>query len=383
MSVVAAAGQRADAAPCATIGANQIQVDGMLGDWSSVRAHQVGRRAADASFKLRCAHDGSRLLLAFHIRDDHVIRFRNTQPARNDHLIVKLWTGNPRRAIQLQLFPGVDKIQPVRRWAGGRVPRDVRIEDTLQRDGWSAEVVIPFRRLQGLSKFSPGVRAEIVYRDFDIGRGKRRTEFRELLQFPGAAAQLRAFLAAAKLHHTDIRSDRLINVDSRPGPERVVIAGTIVGVITDQFTFLQLPVKTRRDLKSVKLIDLAGAGRHAIVAEYRQHGNGGSRDVVGVWYVGDNGNFDRTLAFEVRKQKGRNVIANKWKLTRPGQHRRARRRGGFDILHTAGKATGWDEDNYFVSPARDVNPILLPWSDDTATVYYFTGTRVGVSKKTR
>ncbi len=380
----AAGAAQAKPRTCSKITGNEISVDGMLDDWSSVRAHQVGRRRSDASFKMRCAHDGRRLFLSFHIRDGHVIRFKNTVPGKNDHLIVKLRVGNSRRSVNLRLFPGVDKIKPRRFWSKRRVPRDVKIEDTMQQRGWSVEIIIPFRRLAGLTKFSPNISADIVYKDFDIGHGKKQVAFRDKLQFPGAASQLRGFLRSTKLRRSQIHTDKLVNVDSKRGPERVVIGGLYVGVISDSFTYMRLPAQSKKDVKSVRVIDLAGKGRHAILAEYRQHGNGGSRDVVAVWYVMNSGKIRRVLAFEVRKAKGGNVLANKWKLTRPGKHRRIRRRRrGYDILVTAGKAKGWDEDNYFIAPSRDVNPILLPWSDDTSSVYTFSGTRANVAKKTR
>jgi len=383
---VALSSSIADAKPrtCTTVKANQIQVDGMLDDWSGVRRHQIGRRGADGSFVLRCAIDGRRLYLSLNVRDEHVIRFRNTKPARNDHVTLKL-TVPGSKAISLRLFPGVDKVKPRRFWAGRRVPRDVKIEDTLQKRGWSVEITIPFRRMRGLTKMTPALIANIVLRDYDIGRGKRRTTFADKLTFPGAAAQMRSFLRAAKLTRRQITLDKLVNMNSKRGPERVLVGGNVVGVLGDSFNYMRLPVRTARDVKKVRVVDLAGKGRHAIIVEYRQFGAGGSRDIVGVWYASDSGSINRVLAFEVRQQKGSNILRNTWKLTRPGKNRRLRRRRrrGRDIVVKAGKATGWDEDNYFIRPSRDVNPILLPWSDDTSSVYYFTGTRANVAKKTR
>jgi len=379
----AAAPAAANGPTCRALGSAGIQIDGMLGDWSRIRAHRVS--GGDGSFAVRCAHDAHRLYLSVNVRDGHVIRFRNTAPRRNDHLTVKLWVGSARHAITLRLFPGVNKIKPRRFWNGHRVPRDVRIEDTMQRNGWSAEVSIPFRRIRGLHKLIPGVSAHIVYADYDIGIGRKQRAFRGTLRLPGAAAQMRAFLRTTKLSRGQVRIDRLVNVNSDRAPERVVVGGKIVGVISDSFSYMNLPVRSAKDIAKVRLVDLAGRGRYAIVAQYRQYGGKGSRDVVGVWYVRDSGNIERVLAFEVRVQQGNKVLRNNWKLTRPGRNRRLRhrRRRGHDVVVTAGKATNWDEDSYFLKPSRDVNPILLPWSDDKSSVYVFRGTRVSVAKKTR
>lgn len=367
---------------CIKLGSAGIQIDGMLGDWSRIRAYRAS--SGDGGFAVRCAHDGRRLYVSVNVRDGHVIRFRNTVARRNDHLTLKLWAQSPRRAIKLRLFPGVDKIKPRRFWNGRRLPRGVRVEDTRQRRGWSAELVIPFRRIPGLHSRLPGVSAHIVYADYDIGRGRKQRVFRGQLRLPGAEAQMRAFLRATKLSRGQIRINRLVNVDSNRTPERVIVGGKIVGVIGDSFTYMTLPVAKAKDIAKVRVLDLAGRGRYAILAQYRQYGANGSRDVVGVWYVRDSGNIERVVAFEVRVQQGNKVLQNKWKLTRPGKHRRLRRRRrGYDIVVTAGKATNWDEDSYFLKPSRDVNPILLPWSDDKASVYVFRGTKVTIAKKIR
>jgi hypothetical protein len=106
------------------------------------------------------------------------------------------------------------------------------------------------------------------------------------------------------------------------------------------------------------------------VTEYREHGGGGSRDVVAVWALGANGSFARVLAVEVRKQLGGNSLANTWRLE-PRTGKRGKRLPGQQLVVEAGEVVGWDEDSFDDVPPEDMRPILTPWAEQTTAVYYF------------
>jgi hypothetical protein len=142
-------------------------------------------------------------------------------------------------------------------------------------------------------------------------------------------------------------------------------------------------VASPTDVLKVELADLRGDGTLSIITELRQHGNGGSRDVVVIWQVTGNNSFERVLAFETRKARGDRVLVNRWSLAAKGALRRTKRerqrttkrRGGHDLLIevSEGDVTGWDAQSFREAPAQDVRPILTPWSEQTSAVYYFAG----------
>jgi len=365
----------ADSLTCARIADDVVMVDGMLDDWKGIRCNRVGGKDLDRSFDLRCAYDQTRLFVSVNIRDQRIRRTKKAKAKSEDHLDIRLSAGSASPTV-LRMFPGFSSVAPKRTWGSGKVPKQIEVEDTRQRSGWSAEAAIPLKKIRGWASGTPALTARVAYSDGD-GGGKIAgvAAFDGMLQFSAAAASFRSFLRAAKLRRSDIRLDVMADVDGMPGAERVVAGGRVIGILTDEFSYMTLPVKSGADVIKYKVADLAGEGTSAIIAHYREHGGMGSREVVGIWYAAGSG-FDRVLAFEVKKQVGDRVLSNRWSLVRKGKHRKRQRgetKRGFDILVEANEADGWDEDNYEETPARDLKPILLPWEDQTSAVYYFQG----------
>ena len=212
--------------------------------------------------------------------------------------------------------------------------------------------------------------------DVDRPGGKAgRVGFRGRLQFAQSAANFAAFLRATGLSRGDLDVDVLADVDPGAGPERVVAGGTVIGVISDGFTYMSLPVASADDVLEVRVVDFDGSGRKGILGRYRQFGNGGSREVVAVWFAKGDGGFEQAIAFEVGKAMGERSLRSDWELVPRGTLRgKGRRQRGKDILVHAAEATGWDEGSYREAPAPDVRPILLPWGDKPAELHYFEGT---------
>ena len=353
---------------CDQVAADMFGIDGMLDDWSELRSHKSG--GADGGFELRCAYDDDNFYVSIDVSDSAIRRTGRSQ----DNLVIEIAVGPTGKAATLQLFPGYKGDKPKRKWLGGKVPKWLEVEDTNQSKGWSMEAAIPLKRLAGWGPHSPALCARIVYSDADWDGDKASVvTFKGTLHLSAARSALRGFMKAARLSRRDIRVDVLADVNGSPGVERVIAGGSVIGVITDSFAFMTLPVASADDVIGVKVVDLAGEGTAAIIAHYRQRGNGGAREVVAVWYVGAGG-FEQLLAFEVRKQLGELVLANKWYLAPRGKFRKGKtQKAGHDIVVEATTATGWDEDNYEEIPAPDVKPILLPWEDQTSAVYYFEG----------
>lgn len=378
---LAAPAAHAGSLSCERVEADFFEIDGMLDDWSGVRARRAGGNRAQGSFDLRCAFDDERLYLAVDVRDDVMLRTAGAKPSSEDNLAFDLRIGKQGTPLVVRAFPAGSRQKPVRRLGRGKLPRWIAIEDSGRPRGFAVELALPLARIPGYGRGTPALTARVAFVDGDV-YGKKAgagATFAGRLHLAGGGGLAGKFLAAAGLTWKDIKLDRIANVDDDKGAERVMWGGAVIGVITDRFNYFSLPVKSGADVARVRLVDFEGKGRHYLVAEFRQYGNGGSRDVVGVWrYTGVT--FVRMLGFEVGKSLGANSLSNRWSLVPRGKHRPGKKRrfkGGVDILVEAGKAVGWDEDDYPLQPATDVRPILLPWDDQTTAVYWIEGGVIG------
>jgi hypothetical protein len=369
----------ADTHTCDQVEAETFEIDGMMDDWGGLRAHTTGA-SDDGKYELRCAYDDTHMYLSFDVRDQRIMRARKAKASTDDNLTVKLTVGDG-KAGTLRIFPGDEDEKPVYRWNNKKTPKWLKVADSLQPNGWSAEMSWSLKKVTGWSRGTPAVNAHIAYNDKDGKKAKHKVlDFHGVLEFSGGAELMKSFLRAAGLKKKHVRLDVLADVDGSKGAERVVWAGKIIGVLSDTFTYMELPVKKRKDVKKVKVVDLRGDGTSSIVVLYRERGNGGTRDLVTVFNPNGTGGFDRLLAFEVRKSMDGNKLVNSWSLEPRGKYRNKNRKGkkrGYDIVVRADREpVGWDEDNYYEQPAPDVNSILLPWVDDVSAVYYFDGNAV-------
>lgn len=365
---------------CDVAEAGVITVDGLLDEWRGTSAHDVRGLSRDASFSVRCARDVRRLYVAIAVRDQKLVRRRGKQARarQEDNLHIRL-SAIGGRAGELQVFPGVDGIEPVRTWRGGALPGWLEIEDTLQENGWSVELSVPLGKVPRLGKGAPGLKARVSYWDADgPGQGGKRdaATFDGMLTFRAAADLFTSFLQATNLSPGDVRMDVFADVDGATGVERVVAGGTVLGVLGEGFGYLTLPVQSARDVSRVEVVDLRGDGISSILTVLRQHGNGGSRDLLVVWGVSGRGTFERILAAEVRKEMGGKVLANRWSLVPKGALRgEAAQDQGRDLLIEVSEADvqGWSADSFREVPAADAHTILVPWSGQTSAVFSFEG----------
>jgi hypothetical protein len=95
---------------------------------------------------------------------------------------------------------------------------------------------------------------------------------------------------------------------------------------------------------------------------YREHGGGGSRDVLAV-FVLRGGGFARLFAHEIAKQVGDARLENRWEL------RKAKR--GRELVITPGEVRGFSAATWNETPAEDMAPILLPWGEKKQEVWRF------------
>lgn len=361
---------------CPRVADGAVVADGLLDDWRGFRPRRAGSGGANRSFDLRCAYDARRLYVALDVRDDRVIRTGRGDRRREDSVLVRLRVPGA-RATSIRVFPGTRGFKP--RITGAR--RGVEVGDSLQPNGFSVEVAIPLAGLAGWGRTVPALAADLRFADVDAARRgvEGGARFRGRLHFSGAAAVFSAFLQATGLGRGSLRLDTVADVDLGRGPERVVAGGSIVGVISDSFVYMQLPVASPADVLAVKVVNFDGRGRSQILAHYRQRGNG-SREVVAVWNVGDGDRFEKLLAVEVKKELGANALSTRWSLEKAGTLRPARRgTRGVDLVLEAEDAIGFTASSYNEMRATDAKPILLPWSEAPTMVYWFDGDELGGS----
>jgi hypothetical protein len=353
---------------CPLVGGGLIQVDGLLDDWPAVRPVTKGAAdARDAAVAVRCAYDETTLFVAVDVTDDRLIRSKKGRAAQ-DRLVLSL--GDAR----LELLPASGEVPLVARWLDVKKGPPLEVADSLQKAGFSIELSLPLARVPGWSRGAPAVPAELWFHDADQHTANRIEDVVAtgplLLVFEAAARTLQAFLAEVGARRSDLTLDELADLDGEPGLERVVVAGKTLGVLSEGYAFLALPVASPRDLLSVQVVDLGGAGKSSVVVRYREHGGGGSRDVVAVWILRAGG-FARIFAHEIAKQVGGARLTNRAELVPRGKGKR-----GHDLVIQIGEVVGFSEATWNETPASDMVPIMLPWGDRTQAVWRFDNDEV-------
>ncbi len=372
---------------CQHVEEDMFTVDGMLDDWESFSPTSYGTRkvaADDAELRLHCAYDKDKLYLLLDVRDERVYRTKAGKAADEDRIDIELQVGSG-KAIKLDLLPGASAAKRKILSSAKPAAMGITLEDSLQPKGFSVKLSVPLRKLAGWSPSVPYLSGRVLFHDADgpsDKRGKVVVGLKGKLHFSDAAETYKAFMRAAGLRNNDVRLDELADVDPGAGPERVIIGGKIMGVVGTSFNFMGLPIDDAKDLKSAQLVDFDGAGRKAVLTELTQHGNGGSRDVLIVWFAKGDGSFAPALTIETRKERNGASIANSWSLVPRQIHREGARKPkknakpepGHDLLVQLAEVVGFTADNYREAPATDARVILTPWSEQTSAVYYLDGT---------
>jgi hypothetical protein len=150
----------------------------------------------------------------------------------------------------------------------------------------------------------------------------------------------------------------------------VVAGGKILGLIAEQYGYVELPVASAADVLKVELVDLRGNGGRVVLTQLRQFGGGGSRDIVALWGA-SGGQLEQLFAVEVGKEADGNRLESAWKLVKKKKGK------GQELWVEARPAVGWDEDTFEEDSADDAEPIHLPWDDArTGGVYWLDGDTV-------
>src|SRR5262249_11488776 len=320
-----------------------------------------------AAFAERCAYDGRTLYLMINVHDDRLIR-TPAHTDKEDHLVFVFG------AQRLSVWPASAEAKAKLAWDW--TPRDgprPLVADSLQKKGWSVELALPLAKIPGYAKGAPGVVVEVDFHDADMLTAESRTTVGSgpvRLTFEEASASLKQLLGELHLGRGDLTLDTLAEMDGEPGLERVVAGGRYVGVVGATWIYLELPVASPRDVLSVAVADLGGAGKSSLVVRTVERGNGGTREVLSIWDL-HGGGFQRTFAHEIAKQLGAARMTNVWELVPRGKGKR-----GLDLVIRAGGAGGLPEASWRETPASDMMPILLPWGAKKQEIWHFANDEV-------
>ena len=369
---------------CASASADAVTVDGMLDEWAAASGFTRGDGSRDdAGFTIKCAYTADALYLAVDVLDERLIRSKKNS-AVEDHLSLMFTQPGGGAPVRLDVWPDCAEYgaKLAAKWSDGRSNQPYAFASSLQPRGWSVEMGFPLGRLPGWSKGVPGIPFTLDFLDADLGSEQRiqatLSTGQTMLAFEEASALYREFLDTAHLKPIDVTLDSLVNIDPEPGAERVVAGGAMIGVITDSYTYVTLPVRSVADVREVKVVDLAGEGRSVILARYVERADRGAREVLILWYLTADGQFQRVFAHELGKQLGKAEITGRYEL-RPkttGSGKKQKTVPGFDLAILAGDAKGFSADNYSEAPADDMTPVLLPWGDKKQEIWHFKGDEV-------
>jgi hypothetical protein len=349
---------RASAAPvrCDNAATSELSIDGLLDDWKSPVVARAGA-APDGSVALRCAWDGTALAIALDVTDDRVVRVRGGK-GHEDHVDVSIAAGGA--PVRATIFPGT-AIAP------SKIVPHVDAADSLQPHGFSIELRVPAARLANFSPSTPSLALHVIFHDSDLAAGGKDTDvpLDATIELSDRTDLLDDFLRTTGLKKRDIVLDQMAELDpDRRGKERIVAGGTVIGVLTDQFAYVSLPVPHASDVRGVTLLPLGPKGQQVISAVVRQSGNGGTRDLLMLWTVW-SGQLQPLAQIEVRKEQAGNVLESTWTIK------------GKELVVTPKPAVGWTEATWNEASADDADSIALPWDHiKSGTAYRLDGHEV-------
>jgi hypothetical protein len=344
--------------PCGPADKGTVSVDGLTDDWSDVPGVDGGGQDANASFTMKCnVIEDRSLALLIDVRDNYFVRTAKAAGGE-DHLELSLggkrWTIFPGDAAKIK-----EKVIPPQ--------KGLQIASALQAKGWAIELTMPLSQVPGWKPGAPSIPLGVKFLDCDSKaalKTERSAELQGSIVFQQSDEALTAFLQDRGLQRSSVFWDKAMALGKKSGA-RAILAGRYLAVLSDGFLFMELPFKDRKDLHEVKLVDLAGDGRDAIVLRYQERGGGGAREVLAVYRPVGDSQIARVFACEVAKMSGNNKISDKVSFVRRGK--------ATDIVVEPAGASGFTQANYQEAPAEDMVPILLPWGDDKKARYQFSG----------
>jgi hypothetical protein len=371
--------------PCGAAEDDSVTIDGLLPDWRGLQGVTLDepaqvivgrdnwRNPKDLSVTVKCLRSDNNLYLAFDVTDNYLVRMQEAKPGE-DHL--QIFFADGETLHKLLIYPSDLKGVPRKIGGHARMAKSVQVAEALQAHGYSVEVRIPVHSIPGYSARATAIRGAIAVADCDSkvhGRtekiistadGHARATQLGRFTFGESVDALAHFLKQMGLSQRDVVFDKVIEMGGDPGLERVVLAGTYIAILGEEYHYVKLNVRSAGDISDFQVLNLTGDGRHSVVVKTIERSGGGARQILHVFKLVGAG-IQRPLATEIAKQQGPNKLVSRVSYVR---HKKK-----IDVVVEAGRPEGWNAQNYREAPADDVVPILLPWSEKTKARYRFTG----------
>ena len=393
---------RANEIPCSPVEAGAIRLDGLLGDWKGVDGVGVDDAAqilkgkenwsgpADLSFDVYCNHDDDNLYLAVNVKDEYFIRQKGA-PKGDDHLVVQIG------GKTLTIFPGNLRDVPSKlSWGGKPVRRkkgEPEMAEAMQDKGYSVELKIPFKVI-GAKPGGAAIPGAILVYDSD-SRAKGRTETvmgtapsarQGSFSFAQTKADVSGFLKDKGYGQRDVRTQLSADVVGDDRAEQVLLVGKTIGIVGEglpggSYFYMDLPLKSAKDIYWLKAMDLNGDGKAELVTRYTERAGNGRRELIAVFRFDDSNKFVRSFAHEILKGQGERVILNRFAFQpRKGGKKKGKKgkRGGagIDLIFDKPVARGFSADTFREAPSSDCFSILLPWGDEKKRHFRFDGDEI-------
>lgn len=339
---------------CDMVPTSDLSIDGLLDDWRDKHVLTRAGSPADGAIEVRCAWDGSAIVFALDIKDDRLVRVKG---GKEDHVRLSLAAGA--RPVVVDVYPGNSMAKP-------KITKPARVEaaDSLQPKGFSVEIAIPTAAIADFSPATPSFSLDLVFHDSDAATGGDLVPvaIQQPIVLGDRKDLLDDFLATVRLRKSDIKLDRLVELEpDRKGKERLIAGGTVIGVLTEQYAYVTLPAASAADVKSIELLPLGPRGQQIVAALVRQTGNGGSRDLLMLWTVW-SGQLQPLVNIEVRKQLGDSVLEASYRIVKG--------RKATELVVEPKPAVGFTAETFNEVPAGDADSIILPWDPERAGVAY-------------
>jgi hypothetical protein len=345
--------------PCGPVEAGVISLDGLTDDWAEVQGVEAGGGDRNLSFTVKCNLGPRSLYLLVDVRDDYFARTKQTRPGE-DH--VELSFGGRK----LLVYPGdAARIRDRVTW-GKKPARGVKSFGALQSHGWAVELELPLGEV-GIRQGTPRISFDAKVADCDSKvrlKTDRVAQIGGAITFAEAESALDAFLTQQHLPKSSIWFDKMMHTGAGQSV-RVLLAGKFLVLVSDGYSYQELPFRERGDLRDSRIVDLAGDGRDALVLRYRERGDSGTRELLAAYRPDGVDKVSRIFAHEVAKFAGAARVEDKVSFVRRGH--------ATDLVVEAGAANGFTQASWRETPARDAIPILLPWGDDRKARYQFSG----------
>lgn len=374
--------------------AEKMRVDGALREWKGARFVTLGE-GEDAALRYALASVDDGLYVGAEVSDEQLIRTVGVGPAQ-DALVLTLAMPDGAGSFKTsEVWLHAGQAGKSKAAAGlGKNGRAPSAEPRIQvvegpresGKGYVLEAFVPFALIEGAQIWEQG-RARIVLEDVDQAKvskpelslssapGVRTADLPRIALGVGQNDFLGSFAGSKGLTGAEPRYDLRGNVSGDAELERVAILDKFVVVYGRHYKqgatygYFQLPYGAGGGLSHAELLDVTNDGIAELLVRVRQRNDLGARELWMALSLEEN-TLAPLFSVETKKEAKGGFVESTLTLDKKSKPVRVR--------VEPSRAQGLDALTYQESPARDAQPILLPWGDALYQVYAWDGKKFAV-----